>query len=162
MTRDAWEGTLLWWSCQSPLSHSCGLFSYLTSLCGRMFKLNTKFLVDLLLYLLSHFECDSHTVLMLTHASCLVQSFLVRHQITQVTQPPYSPDLEPCNFWLFPKLKQPFKGKRFQTVDDIQKIQQRSWWQLGELYEIPRCLLWRGLRCHCPVYNVSCILSLIQ
>ena len=29
---------------------------------------------------------------------------------------PYSPDLVPCNFWLFPKLKPPLKGKRFQTV----------------------------------------------
>ena len=30
---------------------------------------------------------------------------------------PYSPDLVPCNFWLFPKLKSPLKGKRFQTVE---------------------------------------------
>ena len=29
---------------------------------------------------------------------------------------------------------------------------------LGELCEVPRCLLWRGLRCHCPMYNVSCTL----
>ena len=29
---------------------------------------------------------------------------------------------------------------------------------LGELCEVPRYLLWRGLRSHCPVYNVSCIL----
>ena len=28
---------------------------------------------------------------------------------------------------------------------------------LGELCEIPRCLLWRGLMCHCPMYNSSCI-----
>ena len=33
---------------------------------GGMFKLNTKFDADSLLYLLSHFECDSHTVHMLT------------------------------------------------------------------------------------------------
>ena len=32
------------------------------------------------------------------HASLLVQSFLVKHQITQVTLPPYSPDLVPCDF----------------------------------------------------------------
>ena len=42
-------------------------------------------------------------------------------QITQVTQPPYSPDLAPCDFWLFPKLKSPFKGKIFQTIDEIQE-----------------------------------------
>ena len=46
------------------------------------------------------------------------------HQITQVT-PPYSPDVVPCDFWLFPKLKSPLKGKRFQTVDEIQE---NIWW----------------------------------
>ena len=45
----------------------------------------------------------------------------MRHQITQVTQPPYSPDLVPCDFWLFPKLKSPLKGKGFQTIDKIQE-----------------------------------------
>ena len=57
---------------------------------------------------------------MLAHASCLVQSFLAKHQVTQVTQAPYIPDLVPFDFWLFPKLKSPLKGKRFQTVDEIQ------------------------------------------
>ena len=75
---------------------------------------------------------------------------------------PYSPDLVPCNFWLFPKLKPPLKGKRFQTVDEIQEIQLGSWWQLGEVCEVPRCLLWRGLRHHCPMYSVSCVLYLLQ
>ena len=51
-----------------------------------------------------------------------MQSFLVKHKITQVTQPPYSPDLVLCDFWLFPKLKSPLKGKRFQTHDEIQEI----------------------------------------
>ena len=55
------------------------------------------------------------------HASCLMQSFLAKHQITQVTQPPYSPDLVPCDFWLFPKLKSPLKGKGFHTIDEIQE-----------------------------------------
>ena len=50
--------------------------------------------------------------------SCAV--FLVKHQVTQVTQRPYSQDLLPCGFWLFPKLKSPLKGKRFQTIDIIQ------------------------------------------
>ena len=36
-------------------------------------------------------------------------------------RPPYSPDLVPCNFWLFPKLKSPLKGKRFQIINEIQE-----------------------------------------
>ena len=31
------------------------------------------------------------------HTSCLTQIFLVKNQIIQVTQPPYNPDLAPCN-----------------------------------------------------------------
>ena len=47
--------------------------------------------------------------------------FSGKHQITQATQPPYSPYLALCDFWLFPKLKLPLKRKRFQTVDEIQE-----------------------------------------
>ena len=90
------------------------------------------------------------------HVSC---RFLAKHQITHMTQPPYTPDLDACNSWLFPKLKSPLKGQTFQRFT---KIQQGSWWWLGELCEVPRCLLWRGLRCHCPMYNVSIILRLLQ
>ena len=55
--------------------------------------------------------------------SCITSraELLVKHQITQVTQPCYSPDLVPCDFWLFPKLKSPLKGERFQTVHEIQE-----------------------------------------
>ena len=56
-----------------------------------------------------------------THSSHSVQSFLTKHQITQVTQPAYIPDLVPCDFWLFPKLKSPLKWKRFQTMKEIQE-----------------------------------------
>ena len=51
--------------------------------------------------------------------SCV--EFFSKHQITQLTQPPYSPDLGPYDCWLFPKLKSPLKGERFQTVDEIQE-----------------------------------------
>ena len=57
------------------------------------------------------------TRLLMHHFSC---SFSATHQITQVIQSPYSPDLAPCDFWLFPKLKSPLKGKRFQTIHKIQ------------------------------------------
>ena len=59
-------GGLLWWSCQSPVAHSCSLLNHLDSFCTGMFKLNSKFDADSLLYALSHFEWDSHTVHMLT------------------------------------------------------------------------------------------------
>ena len=57
--------------------------------------------------------------LFMNHILCRL--LLAKHQIPQVTQPLYSPDLAPCNFWLFPKLKSPLKGKRFQTLSEIQE-----------------------------------------
>ena len=60
-------GMLLWWSCQSPVLHSCSLLNHLNSFHGGMFKLNAKSDADSLLYSLSHFECDGHTVHMLRH-----------------------------------------------------------------------------------------------
>jgi hypothetical protein len=36
-------------------------------------------------------------------------------------QPPYSPNLAPCDFWLFSKLKMGLRGRRFATVDDIKE-----------------------------------------
>ena len=50
--------------------------------------------------------------------SCITScaEFLAKYQITQVAQPPYSPD-----FWFFTKLKSPLKVTRFQTFDEIQE-----------------------------------------
>ena len=39
------------------------------------------------------------------HSTTLMQVFLAKHHITKVCQHPYSPDLTPCNFWLFLKAK---------------------------------------------------------
>ena len=61
-----WAGALSWWSCQSPVAHSCGLLNHLSSFHGGMFKLNAKFDPDLLLCSLSHFECAGYTAYMLT------------------------------------------------------------------------------------------------
>jgi len=38
-----------------------------------------------------------------------------------VPHPPYSPDLVPAEFFLFPKLKTTLKGRRFQTIEKIQE-----------------------------------------
>jgi len=33
---------------------------------------------------------------------------------------PYLPDLAPYDFWLFPKVKITMKGKRFESIQDIE------------------------------------------
>ena len=35
------------------------------------------------------------------HSSHLIQTFLAKHVIPVIHQPPCSPDMAPCNFWLF-------------------------------------------------------------
>ena len=37
--------------------------------------------------------------------------------IKTVLQPPYSPDLAPCDFWLFPKLT----GCRCETIEEMKE-----------------------------------------
>ena len=37
--------------------------------------------------------------------------------INTVPQPPYSPDLVPCDFWLFPKLT----GYRYETIEEMKE-----------------------------------------
>jgi hypothetical protein len=41
----------------------------------------------------------------LAHDVLRIQKFLAKKSITKIDHPPYSPELAPCNFWLFPKLK---------------------------------------------------------
>ena len=93
------------------------------------------------------------------HASCLVQNFLAKHGITQVTQAPCSPDLVPCNFWLFLKLKSPLKGMRFQTVNEIQENTMRQLMAIGRRVWGPKVLTFRGTEVSLSYYNVfvSCI-----
>ena len=57
MRRVAWAGL-----CCDEAAHSCGLLNHLNSFHGGMFKLNPNSDEDSLLYQLSHFECDSHTL----------------------------------------------------------------------------------------------------
>lgn len=55
------------------------------------------------------------------HCALNVRRFLAKHDIVQVNHPPYSPDLSPPDFYLFPKLKISLKGHRFQDIEDIKK-----------------------------------------
>ena len=49
----------------------------------------------------------------LAHDALRVREFLAKNSITKTDHPLYSPDLAPCDFWLFPKLKNALKGQKF-------------------------------------------------
>ena len=46
--------------------------------------------------------------------------FLARKQVCVLHHPPYSPDLFPCDYFLFTKLKLPLQWRLFNDVQDIQ------------------------------------------
>jgi hypothetical protein len=56
-----------------------------------------------------------------SHTAMAVQQFLARNNILIVPYPPYSPDLAPSDFWLFPTLKMGLRGHRLATVEDIKE-----------------------------------------
>jgi transposase len=66
------------------------------------------------------------------HVSLLIREFLTNQEMTVMPQPPYSPDLAPADFFLFPKLKSTLKGRRFQMVEEIKEI------SLQDLRAIPQ------------------------
>jgi hypothetical protein len=49
-----------------------------------------------------------------------------------IPHPPYSPDLAACDFFLFPKMKFKVKGRRFDTIEEIQAESQRVFETLTE------------------------------
>ena len=53
------------------------------------------------------------------HSALRTCEFLAKHSITVLPHPPYSPNLAPCDFFLFPMLKKPLKGRRFETIPEI-------------------------------------------
>ncbi|GBL89961.1 hypothetical protein AVEN_234677-1 [Araneus ventricosus] len=61
---------------------------------------------------LLHYNAPSHTYI-------VVQIWVAEKNILLLHQPPYSPDLSPSDFWLFPKIKMGLKGNCFDTVEDI-------------------------------------------
>ena len=61
------------------------------------------------------------------YSSHLIQTFLARDGIPVVHQPSYSPDMAPCDFWLFPKLKTTLKGSRCESREEICRMRWRRW-----------------------------------
>jgi histone-lysine N-methyltransferase SETMAR len=60
------------------------------------------------------------------HNSMLVRNFLAKNSTRIIPQAPYSPDMAPCDFFLFAKLKNPLRGHRFNTIDEIKQKSQNT------------------------------------
>jgi len=108
--------------------------------------------------------------------------------ITMCPHPPYSLNLAPCDFWLLPKVKVIMKGKRFESIQDVEAATTaqlktlmkenfqncfRKWQKLwdkcvqseGEYFEGDKwqCVFYRNnffLNIHCIFYHTAyCLYS---
>ena len=56
-----------------------------------------------------------------SHKAFIANEFLAKNSTNIIEQPPYSPDMAPPDFFLFPKLKLLLRGTRFQSKKDIKE-----------------------------------------
>ncbi len=54
------------------------------------------------------------------HRGDIVMRFIGQRLIRTLTHPPYSPDLAPCDFWFFPRLKKLLRGIRFPDLNTLE------------------------------------------
>ena len=55
------------------------------------------------------------------HMADVTVELLESSGIDQLQHPPYSPDLAPCDFFLFPRLKRDLRGVRFRNIEEMKK-----------------------------------------
>jgi hypothetical protein len=65
-------------------------------------------------WILLHDNTPSHTAL-------FTREFLAENKITTKNHASYSSDLAPCDFYLFPKVKNNMRGEHFVDVDTIKR-----------------------------------------
>jgi transposase len=53
------------------------------------------------------------------HTSAIVSAFLKKEKVTVLPHPPYSPDLAPCDSFLFPKLKSFLAGRKYKSQQTL-------------------------------------------
>ena len=54
-----------------------------------------------------------------SHMCEVVKSFLASEKVKVLNHPPYSPDLSPCDFFLFPRLKKMLSGNKYTSRSSL-------------------------------------------
>ena len=98
-------------------------------------------------WLLHHHNAPAHNALG-------IREFLAKNNNAVLEQPPYSPDLAPCDFFLFPKLKEVIKETRFQDLEaiktaiarELQAIPEESFLECVEAWQrrLEKCIRAQG------------------
>ena len=68
------------------------------------------------------------------HTADVTLDFLTSSDVQLATHPPYSPDLGPCDLFLFPSVQRQMKGKQFQNAKDV-----RAFFE-GVILDIPHSM----------------------
>ena len=58
------------------------------------------------------------------HCTSKVIDFLRQERIKLLPHPPYSAELAPCDFFLFPKLKKALAGKKYNSIVNLSRAVQ--------------------------------------
>ena len=56
-----------------------------------------------------------------SHKFEVIKSFLPSEKVKVLNHPPYSPDLSPCDFFLFPRLKKMLSGNKYTSTSSLGK-----------------------------------------
>ncbi len=59
-----------------------------------------------------------------SHTCNLTTSYLQEQNVSLLPHPPYSPDLAPSDFYLFPKIKKELKNKKYYKVENLARAVQ--------------------------------------
>ena len=54
-----------------------------------------------------------------THKCEVIKYFLASEKVKVLNHPPYSPDLSPCDFFLFPRLKKMLSGNKYTSRSSL-------------------------------------------
>ncbi len=84
------------------------------------------------------------------HKASLTAEYLDQMGVELLPHPPYSPDLSPCDFWLFKNLKKHLRGQKFASEEELDKavlsffdsISSQDWRQVYRKWEdrMDRCI----------------------
>ena len=58
------------------------------------------------------------------HRTSTVTAYLKQERVKLLPHPPYSPDLAPCDFFLFPKIKKMLAGKKYNKIEHLSRAVQ--------------------------------------
>ena len=60
------------------------------------------------------------------HVAAKVQQYIATTGMNILPHPPYSPNLSPCDYFLFPRVKFALKGDRFADIEEVQSASQNA------------------------------------